>query len=387
MPVPGVLIVEKNGALGGFNPSGDGIAGLILSHDAVAELPQNTPEAIHSVKDAETLGVTGFALAEIGDFFETAGEGQELWIMTVSKATLIEDICDKTNDIAKKMLVRAGGRIKIWGVSKEVEAAYVPDLTEGIDKDVLNSISKAHELCADLAQKYMPSRCLLPGRNYDGDNTKLKDLKAGTYNRAGITLLGKKGSKEAKVGYVLGLMSTNAVQRKIARVANGPLPGLNEAYLTDGTTKAEDLFVTQDAIHDKGYIFPVVRPGRAGYYLNDDPTATSNTDDFATFSNGRVQDKVERIAYDVYLDFVNDDYQVDASGKIGSAELKRLQGGVEDRVNAEMTAAGEISSFRCIVDAAQDVLTTGQTKVQLRTQPRAYHKEIVVEVGFTKTQE
>jgi hypothetical protein len=189
---------------------------------------------------------------------------------------------------------------------------------------------------------------------------------------------------EAKVGFLVGLYSSIAVQRNIGRVASGDL-GVTEAYLTDGETTAEESVNMADAIHDKGYVLPIKRFGKSGYFYNDDPTATSNADDYSSFARGRVMDKVQRIAYAVYLEFVNDDYQVSPSGGISIGELKRLQGQIDDAVNQTMTAADEISGFASYVDPAQDTLATGQTRVKLKVQPRGYHKELVVEMGLTKT--
>jgi hypothetical protein len=386
MGIPNVNFETLNGSLGGTNPTGDGISGLVLSHEATANIGLNEPKVIFSIKDAENLLIAGFALNEIKDFYSKAGEGQELWIMIVSDTSLLADVCDQSNDIAKKLLVNSGGRVKVWGVNIEKPGTYVADQTEGIDKDAYDAMTKAHELCVAMAAKYIPSRCVIPGREWDGEVGKLKDLKTATQNRVQITLHGTKDGNEAKVGFLVGLYSAIAVQRNIGRVASGDL-GVTEAYLTDGVSTAESTVNSADTIHDKGYVLPIKRFGKSGYFYNDDPTAAGNSDDFSSFARGRVMDKVQRIAYEVYLEFVNDDYAVAPDGSISVGELKRLQGKIDDAVNQNMTAANEISGFRSYVDPAQDVLATGQTRVKLQVQPRAYHKELVVEIGFTKTLE
>jgi hypothetical protein len=96
---------------------------------------------------------------------------------------------------------------------------------------------------------------------------------------------------------------------------------------------------------------------------------------------------VQRIAYDVYIDRVNDDFALSLQGKIGAAALKALQGDVEDAVNTVMTSAEELSSFRCYVDPGQDPIGTGKTVVRLNVQPRGYFKMIEVELGLVKSQE
>lgn len=391
-PIPNVSFTIGESALGQVPASIDGIAGLILGGvDVTDGIQLGTPTAIYSIADAEALGIDEAydtdnntdAYKEIVDFYTQAGEGSELWIMVVAPDTAYADICDKNNDVAKKLLQDSNGRIRIWGANVTRGGDYTPTVTDGIDDDVVSAIEKAQELSHDMAMNaFIPTRCILPGCYYDGTPADLKDLKTMDGNRVQVTLHGRAGSSEGRVGLLLGKYAASSVQTNPGKVRDGDL-GIDDAYLTDGVTRAEDIVATQDTIHDKGYIFPIKRFGRSGYFYNDDPTATTATDDFNSFARGRVIDKVQRLAYDVYLDFVNDDYDVDDNGNISAGELKRLQGSIDDRVNTQMV--GEISGFESNVDPTQDVLSTGQTQVSLRTQPRAYHKDIVVEVGFTQT--
>jgi len=122
--------------------------------------------------------------------------------------------------------------------------------------------------------------------------------------------------------------------------------------------------------------------GRSGYYFAGDPTATSKTDDYRSFVNGFVIDKACRIAYDVFLSFVNTDYDKEPDGSISFVEQKRLQGNIDDRVKAEM--AGQISGFASLVDPLNQP-GNGVTKIALQVQPKGYHETIVVEIGMTNT--
>lgn len=394
MPVPNVYFELANNRLGGTDPTVDSTAGLVLTGVALPNLPLTTPKAVYSLADAEALGIdenydttnSVKTWQHISDFYSKAAVGTELWIMLVSQATSITDICDKSKEIARKLLLESSGNIRIWGVAVSTPDTYAPVTTRGIDQDVLDAAAKAQALCDEMALTYyIPTRCVLPGRCWTGDASTLADLKEMSNNRSAILLHGMgEGNKDAAVGFTLGLMSAIQVQRNIGRVQSGDL-GISAAYLTDGATQAEDIMNIQNALHDKGYIFPLVRPGRAGYFYNDDPTATSNTDDYSALSRGRVIDKVERLAYDVYLDFVNDDYSVTAQGNPSPAALKNMQGSIEDVVNQVMTSANEISGFQAYVNPVQDVVGTGEIKVELNVQPRAYYKTIKVVLGFVKT--
>jgi hypothetical protein len=395
MGVPSVIFKYLNGQLGGTNPSQDGVCGLVIqAPSAPAGLALGVSKALYSLSDAEAVGLTAdydsennvSAYGEIRDFFGKTGGKGELWIMLVSSATSVTDICNVQNPLAAKLLADSQGRIRVWGVATNPSADYKPTITNGINQDIYAAVDKAQELRVNYAlNRYIPTRVILPGSAFTGDVSALLDLKQQRNNGVLISLHGRKGSKEGMVGFLLGVIALLPVQRNIGRVLNGSL-GVEEAYLTDGATTAEDLFATRDVLHDKGYVFPQSHVGRAGYYYNDDPMATSNTDDYSSLTNGRVIDKVQRIAYDVYLDRINDDFELSLTGKLGPAALKSLQGDVEDAVNTVMKSAGELSSFRCFVDPAQDTIGTGKTVVRLSAQPRGYYKIIEVELGFVKAQ-
>ena len=114
--------------------------------------------------------------------------------------------------------------------------------------------------------------------------------------------------------------------------------------------------------------------------------ATSLADDYNSMANGRVMDKIQRIAYSVYAQRINDDYALSPEGKVGVAELKGLQGSIEDAINPIMVGSGELSSFTCYVNPDQDPIAAGKIVVNLKAQPRGYHKNIEVELGFVKSQ-
>lgn len=386
--VPGLDVKIANGNLGGIDSSDDSITGLILSGVTLGDWALGTVKVFYSLPEAEAAGIdaenadTSFAHREIKEFYDKAGSGQELHVMLVADTTLLTNICNQNNPGLKKLLQESGGRIKRWGANIKRPGDYVPVLTKGIDQDVLDAATNAQALADALAAKYLFTRGILPGRDYRGA-AALEDLTQRSNNRVGISLLGEKDSKEARIGFVLGCMAANSVQRKIGAVEDGAM-GLLECYLTDGETRAEELTDVQDTLYNKRYIVPIVRPGRSGYYFAGDPTATSKADDYHSFVNGFVIDKACRIAYDVYLSFVNTDYAKEADGSIGMVEQKRLQGNIDDRVKAEMS--GEVSGFSSLVDP-NDQPGNGVTKIALGVQPRGYHEIIQIEIGMTNTVE
>lgn len=393
MSLPNVIFKYRNGELGGNNPTADTVAGLIIQ---VPEAPEKFPlgaiKTFYTLDDVETAGLTAdfdeenacSAYGELREFFSKTGGKGEIWVMLVSNTTSMADICDLNNTIAKKLLLQSDGRICFWGIACNRGADYQPEIKDGLDSDVWAGVTNAQVLRDTMALSYfIPTRVVIPGRAFNGSFADLADLTTMTNNGVQISLHGRKGSPEAKIGFVLGLLASLPVQRSEGRVRNGDLK-IQEAYLTDGVTRAEELNAVQDVLHDKGYLFPIVRFRRSGYFYNGAPMATSKRDDFRTMTNGRVIDKVQRIAYDVYVDYLNDDFMLSRDGKIGAAELKNLQGDIDEAIRAVMVSNNELSGFECYVDPTQDPMSAGKTEVVLRPQPRGYHEAIEVSLGFTK---
>lgn len=384
MGLPKVAITLGNGNLGARIATDDGVAGLVLTGVATAGLPLGTPKVIFSLSEAEELGIlaTGSnagAHRHIREFYDLAGEGAELHIMTVADTVTLTQMADLTNAAgAAKLLDAAQGRIRLLGLTRTPAAAYTPVLADGLDKDSLDAISKAEQLAQAYTAQYKPVRVLIEGRELQTANlATLKDLRTYTANHAGIVAGSTTDDGSASVGLVLGRAASIPVQRNIGRVKDGALPIL-AAYVN--TEKAEDLS-SGDMLHDKGYIFLRTFAGRSGYYLNDDPMCAPVTDDYSQLALGRVIDKAIMVSYQTYVEELNDEITIDENGRISIPVVKYLQSKIESAVNLAM--ADEISSFSAYIDAAQNVLSTGKLTVKASIVPMGYTKTIEVLLGFT----
>ncbi|SFO33008.1 hypothetical protein SAMN05428949_4972 [Chitinophaga sp. YR627] len=384
MALPKVAITLGNGNLGASAATDDGVAGLVLTGVATAGLPLGTPKVIFSLSEAQDLGIlaTGSnasAHRHIREFYDIAGEGAELYIMTVADTVTLTQMADLTNATgAAKLLDAAQGRIRLLGLTRTPAGSYIPGLTDGLDKDSLDAISKAQQLALAYAAQYKPVRVLIEGRKLDTTNlATLKDLRTYTANHAGIVIGSTTNDGSASVGLVLGRAASIPVQRNLGRVKDGALPILS-AYVN--TAKAEDL-TSGDLLHDKGYIFLRTFVGRSGYYLNDDPMCAPVTDDYSQLALGRVIDKATIVAYQTYVEELNDEITIDESGKISVPVIKYLQNKIESAVNLAMV--DEISSFSAYIDASQNVLSTGKLTVKAAIVPMGYTKTIEVLLGFT----
>ena len=387
MGFPKVEIEVQNGQLGQTEGTEDSVAGLIAFDTAKVGIGSNEPKQVFSLKEVEELGFNKIntVYEHAKQFYSQAGEGAELWITILSPAVLMTNAIDIANGFASKLLDAAEGRIRILGITREPDEAYEPVYADGIDPDVINAITKAQELAEAYAAAYKPLRVIVGGRDYQGVIADLADLTERTDNRVAVLLGGKgESSLEACVGLALGRLAAVPVQRKIARVKDGDL-GLSVAYLSDGATTIDELSEAElEAIHNKGYITLRKYFGRNGYFFTDDPTATGATDDYNTIGRGRVIDKAISLAYQTYVNELQDDVELDPdTGRLEAGVIKSYQASVKRSIEQNMLADGEISGVTVVLDPLQDVLTTNKVEVTVSILPKGYSSNIVVKLGFT----
>lgn len=384
MSLPKVDITLENGLLGQVGIGDDGVAGLICSGAAPANLSLGTPVLITSLDQAENqygISTSSNAYRNIKQFYSEAGEGAELYIMIVANTTTMVDMCDKTKDFATKLLTYGAGRIRLLAVAKEPDAGYVPTVTAGIDQDILDALANADALALDYQGNYQPVRILLEGADFDDNIAELDDLRQKSFNHAGIVLGSDSEDGRGCVGLALGRAARVPVQRNIGRVKDGPLANIIAAYL--GTKKVDSEMTLGDLglVNDKGYIFMRAYTGRDGFFFNDDPMAALATDDYNSLARGRVIDKAIVISYDTYVQELLDEVQVDADGKISAIIIKYLQTRITNAINTAMQ--GEISGFSAFIDPSQDIISTGKLNIVERITPVGYNKTIEIKLGFS----
>lgn len=359
-------------------------AGLIITGNMVSsKITIGESKQIFSLEDAEKIGITEdenpFAYKHIKAFYDYAGTGAELWLMLVSDATTMEQMADNTQDLAKKLLDDAGGKIRVLGICKQSKGDE--ETAHGVDADVDKAVIKAQQLAEEFSEKYFPVRILISANNFNGNVSELKDYSTTKFNRVALLLANTDGEKEASIGLALSRLSSTPVQRNIGRVKDGAVEQIG-AYFTNGA-KVETLSSAWDNIADKNYIFLRNFAGKAGFFFTDDPTLTETTDDFRSLANGFVMDKAVIIAYNVLVENLGDEIPVTNSGTIHPAIIKTWQNEIERNINGQMTANGELSGFKAYIDEKQEIIKTGIMKVSLQLQPVGYAKFIEVNIGFT----
>lgn len=395
MQLPRVRIQFLNGQLGTVGESADGLMALVCGASAVAgTLELNTVYEVTSPDDLSALGVTASNNAtlykHVTEFYDEAESGTRLILYPVSATTKVTDLCDYTKTsggYARDLITRQNGALRGIGVAG-LDTGGTSAGANGLAPDVFTALPKAQQLAEwATSELYAPLFFALEGRGYD-ETKELKDLAGEKYNRVcviiGDTAAGGTG---ACVGTLLGRIASIPVQRNIGRVKDGSLFPL-EMYA--GAKKIEESGSTVSSIFEKGYIVPRKHVGRAGYYFADDPMACAPTDDYAHIASRRVIDKAYRIAYATMLDELLDELDLNEDGTLQHAVVKSWQQTLENAVNRQMTANGELSATdgegcQCYIDATQNVVSTSRIEIVLKVRPHGYARYIDVSLGFLVT--
>lgn len=380
--IPGINISIKNGQLGQQAQTRDGVVGLICT-GLGTNASLNTPVLLTSLEDYLNLGATqtadAFVVKHVREFYNEAGNGSLLYLLLVPETqTMVQTVDSIATNGAKKLLDFAQGEIKVLGIVRNpVGETSVP--TNFFRADVISAISGAQTLLANYTAQNTPLRILLGGR-LDVTTNVPQDLKALTHNRLGV-ICGDtvSTSNNAAVGLALGRVARTAVSTSIARVKDGPLVNVENAYI--GSVLSQD-FAQRNVLIDKGAITITTYFQRTGYYFSDDQMCALPTDDFTNLVNGRVVDKAHRIAYQVYVQELHESVPIDpATGQISPEVAKSLEGKIEQAVTTTM--ANEISGFDAFVDTNQNVIATGKVTLNASITPFGYGRKYDIVLGLT----
>jgi len=365
MALPKVDIQLQSGQLGRIDDLGGGLGGIIV---VMAAAP--TGLAFGAVGEYAALADMPAELQLVPgliNYFALA-EGRKLYVMPVANTVDIDDIVDKdaATPHAKNLLLAGNGDIRFLGVIDTVDVA-----------EVAAALTKAQALAVARAAVYDPVLVVLPYDYADADTAV--DLSAGSYNRCACVI----SNAGDEVGLLIGKLASTPVQRNIGRVKDGALPVATAYVDKTNSVLVEDGMTTVETLHNKGYITLRTHIGKTGYYFSDDLMACAATDDYGIIANRRVIDKAMIVAYQVFLNELLDEVQVDtASGKLSPGVVKYYQSIIKNAIELQMQANGEISGVTAFVDPAQNVLSTSQITVVLSIVPVGYAKAIVVKLGF-----
>ncbi|MBQ7899357.1 MAG: hypothetical protein IJ307_05840 [Bacteroidales bacterium] len=385
--LPKVTIKYLNGLLGTVPDSQDGLLALVLlGASPVGEtFVEGVPYRIYGVSSLEDLGVTEENNARlvkiVQEFYAEASEGTPLYVVGYASAVSMTAFCNKDTGKIVELVESLKGAVRGIVVAGTAETAA----TEGVAADVLTAVPLAQAAAEHCAESlYAPVFVILEGRAF-ADAAKLPDMTEQGYNRVAVVLGDTaEGSKDAAVGLLAGRIASVPIQRNIGAVLSGPL---NASQMYIGSVPVDRAMDAVRTAHDKGYIVPRIHIGRPGYYYADDVMCCDQTDDYAHLTARRTIDKAARIAYDTLIDYLLSEIEVNEDGTMQQPVVKGWQASVESAIDAQMTAAGELSAVngsgcRCLIDASQNVLATGVIEVTVKVLPYGYAREIVAKIGF-----
>lgn len=362
MGLPKINVVVNNGGLGRVEDLGGGVPAMIVKTEsapaghafgevkaylAFNELPQE-------LQKQEALKL----------YFNMA-EGRKIYVMPVASNVAASVILDKQSETpyAKRLLEAGKGEISMLALADSLTAAVLPA-----------ALTAAQALGNDEAEAFEPVVFLL-GAKYAEE---LPDMTEASYDHCSV-LMSDTGKE---VGLLLGKLASTPVQRQPGRVKDGALP-LTEAFINE--KRLENARLEIQTASSKGYVTLYTISAKAGYYFADAPMACATTSDFAEVPLRRVVNKLIRVAYSVYVNELMGEIALQEDGTLSPGVIKYFEGLIENAVNEQMTAGGEISACQAYMATEQNVLGTGKLTVSLKVIPMGYAKEITVNLGFVKS--
>ncbi len=159
MGLPKITFIIATTGLGLLTADIQKIPGLVITGTTVAgKITIGESKQIFSLEDAENNGITEadnpFAYKHVKAFYNYAGTNAELWVMLTSDATITSVMADKNENIAKKLINDAGGKIRVLGLIKESTGSET--IENGLDADVDVTAVKLQALADEFTDKYFP---------------------------------------------------------------------------------------------------------------------------------------------------------------------------------------------------------------------------------------
>ncbi len=385
-----VNITLANGQLGATLQTADGTCGMVLTGlSESGGYTLGTPILVTSLDNLATQGIsqTGnvFAYRQVKEFYQEAGSGAKLYLLLVPGTMKVNQMADGTNgNGAVKLLDYAAGAIKVLGIISNDTLVYPGGTglltTHRINEDVYTAASNMAITANTYSLAQKPFRCIIGGTSYTGTPASLTPITPGNNNHRTAIFIGDTVSGNAAcLGLVLGRMSIIPVQRKISRVRTGAMTN-SAAYLN--ATTLESTGGDAGVIATQGYMTWKIYAQRSGYYISGDETISDVLNDYRYLSRGRVMDKVQVLAYQTFVQEVDDEIPINTDGTLDAGFCKWLSSQMENQINNTMTANNEISSVSCYINPNQNILSTNTLSITIGIVPVGYATVINVTLSF-----
>lgn len=373
--LPRVKINYLNGQLGTIPESEDGLFVLASKVEGNEKFPIETLHSVRTMDDVEALGLEdGDTLYNTAKYFyQEAGEGVEVFLYNLP-GTPGDSVIDEGS--INSIIRESDGRCR---------GIFFVDPFGEFDKDrILETVDYA-QLGADEAALNRFAPVFVAFNASFGKHELLLGTKK--LNRVALFDGTKDGDPTLSlIGLLAGRLASIPVHRNVGRVKDGAIKYSGEVYVGDESVNVANV----GRYHDGGFITPRTYVGLSGYYFADDCMACDPTDDYAHLTARRTVDKAYRIAYQSLVQFMLDEIEVNEDGTMQNGVLKSWQQAVENAINRQMTAKGELSATDgegcvCFIDPTQNVLATSRIELTLKVRPYGYARFIDVNLGFQVT--
>ncbi|UOE47981.1 DUF2586 family protein [Mucilaginibacter sp. SMC90] len=394
--IPGVNVQLANGQLGGSTATNDNITGVVLTGAGTGLLPLLTPVKVVSVDDAASKGITQAAEPEayqfVTEFYSITGtRGCPVYIMLAANTTTLVNLCDVAVTTGLKKLMDFGnGEIRVVGVARTPAVSYVPPAVKFLDSDVAAAVPNAKVFAQAMFDAHKPVRILLAARVNDVTHATIDSPKLLTANNVGFVIGGAQNNGVTSLGLVLGRIAATAPHVNIGRVKDGDLPVSNyyigtQSILPNIDSPTDPYYRQLDQLIDMGYITVKKYDQKGGLFISSDPMACPETDDYNSLAYGRVIDKAAIVAYQTYVNEINDDVDLDDNGNIEPVVLKALEASMVNALNLNM--AESMSGDPVVyIDDTQQITQTSTLNVNLGIRRKGYTKLINIKLGFYNPQ-
>ncbi|MBR3568208.1 MAG: hypothetical protein IKN94_08045 [Salinivirgaceae bacterium] len=376
MSFPGVQINVTNGNLQQEIAVLDAVPALVATVKTTALVGE--VKQVYSLADAESKGYTEsaepFMHRLLDEYYTELGGRQRLFVMGIAAATSMAQALTATNaNGVQKLLNAAQGEINLVAIAREPASGYNPG-TAFLDSDVSAAVTASKTLCEAWQSQNHPFRVFIEGRVADETKTNAYSPNTATNGFASVVLGGTDDDGSAAVSLALARASKYGAHIKLGSGENGALTA-QQIYI--GEDKLEER-LDMETLHDAGFLTFMHRPGAAGYYFGRDNMCS--TDDYRILAHGRIIDKVQRIAAQAYLPFVETPIRMNADGTVNATDAAYIEATLENAVRAAMSE--QISGIKVSVPLTQDVINTSTLSVDVKVQPLGYLTWITVTLGL-----
>lgn len=245
---------------------------------------------------------------------------------------------------------------------KPISALYAADLTGTADISTLTDLSvlTANKASAIISQDGGAHGAYLYSVTGKSITTLGADL--------GAVALSKVNQS---IGWVQNFNMSDGTELETLAFANGKL--FSDASITDNLLSLLDTY---------RYVFLRKFSGFSGSYVNGGHTAISVSSDYAYIEDNRTIDKAIRGVYTSLLPSINGPLQLNADGTLSDNSIAVLDSGARQNLD-QMVRDAELSAYGVLIDAQQNILTTGIIIITIELIQQGVARQIQVPIGYT----